>query len=333
MFFSQTSIYMWFYLLINIGVLVGQIGMTYAKKYVGFWLAYTLPTIVFFLCPIILWLRRNRYARSPPEGSVLSSAIHIWGQGLKGTWSWNPIKTWKAWTSPDFLERAKPAAVIASNGGVPPSWLTYNDVFVDEVRRGGMPGLHVLSTVLDCIQSDQQQYVTPHDVFFYTWSLTILQQFCTDLTSQATTMTTNGVPNDIINNLDPFALIVFIPITAKWIYPLSERLGYRFMPIRKIFWGFMSGAAAMIWSAVVQLYIYRTSPCGHQANSCVDTKGNALPSLLSVWIQSGSYVLIAFSEIFASITGLEYAFTKAQEYAITCHGRLLLHDCHFECHM
>ena len=136
MFFGQTSIYMWFYLLINIGALVGQIGMTYAEKYVGFWLAYTLPSIVFFLCPIILWLGRNRYARSPPEGSVLSSAIHIWGQGLKGTWSWNPIKTWKAWTSPDFWERAKPAAVIASNGGVPPSWLTYNDVFVDEVRRG-----------------------------------------------------------------------------------------------------------------------------------------------------------------------------------------------------
>jgi POT family proton-dependent oligopeptide transporter len=30
-----------------------------------------------------------------------------------------------------------------------------------------------------------------------------------------------------------------------------------------------------------------------------------------VWAQSGSYILIAISEIFASITSLEYAFTKA----------------------
>lgn len=32
---------------------------------------------------------------------------------------------------------------------------------------------------------------------------------------------------------------------------------------------------------------------------------------LNVWIQSGSYILIAISEILASITSLEYAFSKA----------------------
>jgi POT family proton-dependent oligopeptide transporter len=30
-----------------------------------------------------------------------------------------------------------------------------------------------------------------------------------------------------------------------------------------------------------------------------------------VWTQSGSYILVAASEIFASVTALEYAFTKA----------------------
>ena len=46
-------------------------------------------------------------------------------------------------------------------------------------------------------------------------------------------------------------------------------------------------------------------------STCQDADGNTVTSSLSVWIQSGSYVLIAFSEILASITGLEYAFTKA----------------------
>jgi POT family proton-dependent oligopeptide transporter len=55
----------------------------------------------------------------------------------------------------------------------------------------------------------------------------------------------------------------------------------------------------------VQHYIYATNPCGYYAGTCTET------SNLNVWIQSGSYVLIALSEILASITGLEYAFTKA----------------------
>lgn len=46
-------------------------------------------------------------------------------------------------------------------------------------------------------------------------------------------------------------------------------------------------------------------------STCQDADGNPVTSSLSVWIQSGSYVLIALSEILASITGLEYAFTKA----------------------
>jgi proton-dependent oligopeptide transporter, POT family len=63
--------------------------------------------------------------------------------------------------------------------------------------------------------------------------------------------------------------------------------------------------------AVVQHYIYKTNPCGYQVTTCETADKQVLTSYLNVWIQTGSYVLIAFSEIFASITGLEYAFTKA----------------------
>lgn len=52
-------------------------------------------------------------------------------------------------------------------------------------------------------------------------------------------------------------------------------------------------------------YIYQKSACGTSAATC-DTVAD-----INVWTQTGSYVLVAASEIFASITGLEYAYTKA----------------------
>jgi len=54
----------------------------------------------------------------------------------------------------------------------------------------------------------------------------------------------------------------------------------------------------------IQIYIYKYSDAGTDAYN-----GSAVN--ISVWAQTGGYVLLAISEIFASITSLEYAFSKA----------------------
>ncbi|KAJ7844009.1 hypothetical protein B0H14DRAFT_3687879 [Mycena olivaceomarginata] len=56
-----------------------MIDMTYLVLifclYVGFWLAYTIPTIVFILCTLTLLYGRRRFVRPPPTGSVLLTAL------------------------------------------------------------------------------------------------------------------------------------------------------------------------------------------------------------------------------------------------------------------
>ena len=77
-----------------------------------------------------------------------------------------------------------------------------------------------------------------------------------NLVSQAATLEHNGVPNDIVNNIDPFALIIFIPIFDLIVYPALARAGILFTPIKKIFAGFMCGTLSMAVAAIIQQYIY-----------------------------------------------------------------------------
>ncbi|KDQ52402.1 hypothetical protein JAAARDRAFT_138665 [Jaapia argillacea MUCL 33604] len=123
-------------------------------------------------------------------------------------------------------------------------------------------------------------------------------------------MATHRLPNDVLSNLNPLALIIFIPIFDLFLYPTLRHVGINFTPIKRITARFYTSAACMIWAAVVQHYVYKTNPCRYQASTCKATAGNALTLPLNIWIQTKSYVLIMFSEIFASITGLEYAFTQ-----------------------
>ncbi|KAJ4379541.1 hypothetical protein N0V86_004722 [Didymella sp. IMI 355093] len=274
-----SRVYMRYYLLINIGALTGQISMVYAEKYVGFWLSYLLPTVLFIFCPLLMVGLNKHYVKKPPQGDVLVKAVKLYGFAMRGRWSINPVRTWKNLSSPNLWDGAKP-----SNLDTKPTWMTFDDAWVDEVRRG--------------IKACQVFLWLP--IFWLPYG-----QMTTNLVSQAATMELNGVPNDVIHNLNPFTLIIFIPIFDKFFYPQLARMGINFTPLKKIQAGFVCAMLSMVVAALIQHFIYSKSPCGAFASDCDS------PPPLTVWVQAPAYLLIAFSEIFASITGLEYAYTKA----------------------
>jgi len=277
---TTARVYMWFYLFINVGALSGQLGMAYAERYVGFYLSFLIPTVFFCTTFPVLFFCRKYYNLTPPEGSVLGPAVKLFFKACKGRWHINPVATWKHMNDGTFWQKVKPSYLGESR----PKWMNFDDAWVDEVARGW-----AACSVFNWLP-----------LYWITYN-----QINNNLTSQAATMTLKGVPNDVLANLDPFALIILIPICDILIFPALRKAGIRFTPIKKIFAGFLCGSFAMTWAAVLQHYIYKTSNCGTYAG------GKGCKSPLIVWIQTGSYVLIALSEIFASITSLEYAFTKA----------------------
>jgi len=133
-----------------------------------------------------------------------------------------------------------------------------------------------------------------------------------NLGTVAAGMTLNGAPNDLIQNLNPISIVVLIPVFDKIIYPTLRKMGINFTPIKRIYAGFLVAALAMLYSAVLQKFIYDTSPChDNQPSACEDADGFPNPAPINVWIVAGPYILVGIAEIFASITSLEYAFTKA----------------------
>lgn len=278
---TQSRVYHYFYLFINIGALVGQIGMVYAEKYVGFWLSYLLPTVLLCICPAVVWYCNKIYVHTPPAGSVLGPALRIFMMANKGRWSINPVKTYHNLHDGMFWERVKPSNIEPSRR---PKWMTFDDQWVDEVARG-FAACSVFLWV---------------PLYWLTYN-----QLNNNLTSQAAVMKLNGLPNDVLSNLDPFALIILIPICDLFIYPLLRKRGINFSPIKKIAAGFFTGALAMMVAAIIQHYIYKQSICGNYAagvlpvslGGAADGSDTCPPVNINVWVQTPAYVSLTISSI------------------------------------
>ncbi|TPX17314.1 uncharacterized protein E0L32_012201 [Thyridium curvatum] len=252
-------LFMWFYWVVNVGALSPLITVN-VEAHHSFWLAYLIPLIAILISAIIFFAGRNQYIKMPPMGSAILDAFRTTRIAIKE----------HGW------ENARPTS-LRERGHAEKYPITsqerYTDQYVGNVRTG--------------LKSCKMFLFFPF--YFICWN-----QMWNNLISQAGTMALHGTPNDLLQNLDPIALCIFIPLLDIVVYPLLRKFKIDFDPVSRIFMGFMFASFSMVYACVLQYFIYKSAP-----NS------------IHVWIQAPSYVLVAFSEAFVIITGLELAFTQA----------------------
>lgn len=272
-------IYMIFYLMINIGSL-SSIATTELEANVGFWAAYLLPFCMFVIGFGVLVAGKNQYVVRPPKGSVIPQAFKIMWIGIMNKGN---------------LDAAKPE--YQGELGSHRYNIKWDSLFVEELKRA---------------------LVACRVFLFYPIYWVVYSQMLNNFISQAGQMQLHGIPNDIMQNIDPITIIIFIPICDYLFYPFLRKIGIQFKPITRIFWGFMLGAGAMAYAAGVQKLIYSSGPCYDAPAACaaaLQSDGTYAPNNVHVAVQTPAYLLIGLSEIFASITGLEYAFTKVRIFS------------------
>ena len=207
-----TRIYNYFYWFINIGACVGQIAMVYAERYVGFWLSFLLPTIMFIICIPVLIFCKKFYILRPPSGNVMGPAFGLLFKALGRGFSINPVKTYRNWTGGQMWEAVKPSRL----GDSKPKWYNFDDAWVDEVARG----------------------FGACSVFFWVPIFWLAyRQMDSNLTQMCATMELHGVPNDILNNLDPISIIILVPskyhivVNVKTVANLPRSNGHCSLPL------------------------------------------------------------------------------------------------------
>ncbi|KAJ4420526.1 peptide transporter ptr2 [Gnomoniopsis sp. IMI 355080] len=267
-----------YYGFINVGAFFA-LASTYSEKYVGYWLAFLLPTIMYTVVVVVFVGVRTKIVKKPPMGSELNDFFRITAICCKE----NKFMVWKK----GFWDAARPA-VLAEKGKT----VKWNNKLVSDVGR----------TWAAC------------QVFLYIPLYQLNDGGIGAAPSNlAGSMTLNNAPNDLLSNFNSLTIIICTPIFAYGIYPLLGRLGIKFGSIKRMTAGMFIAAVSGICGGLVQLYVYRTSPCGYNASTC-----ETGVSPISVWTELPMVCLGAISEILVNVTSYEIAYARAPQNMKSC---------------
>lgn len=243
------------------------------ERDIGFWSAFLLCLCMFMVGITVLILGRKQYVDRPPSGAVVADAFRAIGLMIRHR----------------NMDAAKPSWRADHNISTAVHW---DDLFIDELKRA----------LVGC------KVFTIYPIYWVCYG-----QFSNNFVTQAGQMAGHGIPNDLMQNFDPIAIIVFVPLIDRVVYPLLRKLRIPFKPISRITFGFWICALAMAYAAIVQHLIYSAGPCYEHplCDASLNADGVATGNNVHIAIQTPAYMLIGISEIFASATGYEYAYTKA----------------------
>lgn len=279
---TAERVMLWFYLLINVGGFMG-VATSYTAKYVGWWLSFLIPTILYMPLPPLLWFLKKRLVLHPAGGSDLPNVFRVLGISLRGAGL-------TGFGRHGFWEHAKPSVIAAKGLSIKTHW---NDQFVEDVRRTFQ------ATGIFCFFP--MQYINDN-------GLGGAANFL------STALTTDGVPNDVLQNMNPLSIIATAPLLNYGLYPLLRKLKIHYGPASRIFTGLFMSSLAGAGYAILMHYAYQQSPCGYKATSGDDGKGcvegNGVAPI-TIWYMAIPYAVGGISELFVNVPAFGIAYSRA----------------------
>lgn len=272
----------WFYWFINAGSFVAYLAVAYVQQNIGFDLGFFIPLLSMILAMVFLIAGRNTYIHHPPTGSMITKSFTIIRQGIQRR-KIVKSKQKDGDTTVSFFDGAKKQ---------------YGGSFDTELVDGITSSLKVLPIFFTII--------------FY-WA--IYSQMTSTFFLQGELMNASlgktTMPIAALNIFNVVIILVLIPIMDR-IYNLLEEKNYRLTALQRIGIGLVLAAGSVIVAGIVEIYRKKElHESGGMVQILASEKFNA--SHISIFFQIPQFALVGSSEVFTSITGLEFAYSQAPE--------------------
>ena len=337
---DKESFFNWFYLFINLGSLVASTAVVYVQQEVSWTIGFAIPALCMFLATWIFYFGRKRYVRIKPAESpilrvlkvVFSATSHRkrkgsgnarataapgagGGVGIHKNMSYAWLESAVS-SDADDSSRSLESNLLGSPG-LPPS------PGPGERRSPRVSGAkHYSHEQVEEVRLVVRLFPMFVATIFY-W--TVYSQMQTLFVTQGTQMNTKvdwgpkfqmDIPAATLSAFDTLSIIVLVPLYDKGLVPSLRRCGVKMTVLRRIGVGLILASVSMVVAGLVER---------RRLSLAAQGKFNDRGEVdMSVFWQTGQYVLVGASEVFTSIGQLELFYDQAPDSMRSCCSALAL---------